>query len=316
MESSLEQGIEAARSGQMEQALAHLKDAIVEEPENADVWVWLAAIIEDEDKQTIFLKKALEIDPSNKPAQRGLAFIERKKYIPPKPGEKLSDYTKPIGVFKSTPAQFNVETPTPAAVENVSVETPSASAPAAEEQPEATPVGQAPASSAPSSSAVVVPSAPHKHKTWVDILIYGVILMAFVVIGVLIGTTLLNVNIPFLAKPTPVLAVPPSTEGVFLFENGQYTEMALSLNAPQTEEGIPVTSQTQPQVVINNQVIKLERLQLVDEQGNPLAFTTVPAENNMAILAPQQALAPGRYCLVFTLNADRGEALYWCLQVK
>jgi len=110
--------------------------------------------------------------------------------------------------------------------------------------------------------------------------------------------------------------VPPSTEGVFLFENGQYTEMALSLNAPQTEEGIPVTSQTQPQVVINNQVIKLERLQLVDEQGNPLAFTTVPAENNMAILAPQQALAPGRYCLVFTLNADRGEALYWCLQVK
>ena len=56
MASSLSQGIEAAKSGQMEQALAHLKDAIVEEPENADVWVWLAAIIEDEDKQTIFQK--------------------------------------------------------------------------------------------------------------------------------------------------------------------------------------------------------------------------------------------------------------------
>ena len=109
MASSLSQGIEAAKSGQMEQALAHLKDAIVEEPENADVWVWLAAIIEDEDKQTIFLKKALEIDPNNKPAQRGLAFIERKKYIPPKPGEKLSDYTKPIGVFKVEPAKFTVE---------------------------------------------------------------------------------------------------------------------------------------------------------------------------------------------------------------
>jgi len=79
MTTSLEQGIEAAKSGQMEQALAHLKDAIVEEPTNADVWVWLAAIIEDESKQTIFLKKALELDPSNRPAQRGLAFIERKK---------------------------------------------------------------------------------------------------------------------------------------------------------------------------------------------------------------------------------------------
>jgi len=109
MASSLTQGIEAAKLGQMEQALAHLKDAIIEEPNNADVWVWLAAIIEDEDKQTIFLKKALEIDPNNKPAQRGLAFIERKKYIPPKPGEKLSDYTKPIGVFKTTPAQFTPE---------------------------------------------------------------------------------------------------------------------------------------------------------------------------------------------------------------
>jgi len=104
MTSSLQQGIDAAKSGMMEQALVHLKDAIVEEPENANVWVWLAAIIEDEEKQTIFLKKALEIDPANRPAQRGLAFIERKKYIPPKPGEKLSDYTKPIGVFK-TPSQ-------------------------------------------------------------------------------------------------------------------------------------------------------------------------------------------------------------------
>jgi len=105
MASSLERGIEAAKSGLMEEALTHLKDAIVEEPENANVWVWLSAIIEDEEKQTIFLKKALEIDPGNRPAQRGLAFIERKKYIPPKPGEKLSDYTHPIGVFKS-PAQL------------------------------------------------------------------------------------------------------------------------------------------------------------------------------------------------------------------
>ena len=104
MTSSLQQGIDAAKSGMMEEALVHLKDAIVEEPENANVWVWLSAIIEDEEKQVIFLKKALEIDPSNRPAQRGLAFIERKKYIPPKPGEKLSDYTKPIGVFK-TPTQ-------------------------------------------------------------------------------------------------------------------------------------------------------------------------------------------------------------------
>ncbi len=44
MATSLELGIEAAKSGQMEEALAHLKDAIVEEPENANVWVWLSAL--------------------------------------------------------------------------------------------------------------------------------------------------------------------------------------------------------------------------------------------------------------------------------
>ena len=318
MASSLSQGIEAAKSGQMEQALAHLKDAIVEEPENADVWVWLAAIIEDEDKQTIFLKKALEIDPNNKPAQRGLAFIERKKYIPPKPGEKLSDYTKPIGVFKVEPAKFSVEsTPQPSAESAPADEVAEPAQPT--EEPVSTPITEA-TSNGESATALTTPPlrtpAASSRKAWVDILIYGVILMAFVVIGILIGTTLLNVDIPFLTKPTPVLSVLPPSEGVFLLENGQYTEMKLSLNAPQTDDGIPPTAQTQPQVVINNQVIRLERLQFVDEEGNPVAFTTVPAENSTAILSPQEALEPGRYCLVFNLNADHGEALYWCLQVE
>lgn len=318
MASSLSQGIEAAKSGQMEQALAHLKDAIVEEPENADVWVWLAAIIEDEDKQTIFLKKALEIDPNNKPAQRGLAFIERKKYIPPKPGEKLSDYTKPIGVFKAEPAKFSVEsTPQPSVESALAAEVAEPAQPT--EQPVSTPTTEA-TSNGEGATALTTPPlrtpAASSRKAWVDILIYGVILMAFVVIGILIGTTLLNVDIPFLTKPTPVLSVLPPSEGVFLLENGQYTEMKLSLNAPQTDDGIPPTAQTQPQVVINNQVIRLERLQFVDEEGNPVAFTTIPAENSTAILSPQEALEPGRYCLVFNLNADNGEALYWCLQVE
>ena len=72
--SSLQQGINAAKAGRMQEALGFLKDAIIEEPQNADVWVWVAAIIDDLDKQEIFLEKALEIDPHNIPAQRGLAY--------------------------------------------------------------------------------------------------------------------------------------------------------------------------------------------------------------------------------------------------
>lgn len=308
MTTSLEQGIEAAKSGQMEQALAHLKDAIVEEPTNAEVWVWLAAIIEDEAKQTIFLKKALELDPSNRLAQRGLAFIERKKYIPPKPGEKLSDYTRPIGIFKAAPAQIQMEKepePAPEPEPEPQIEPPQ---PLEEPAPE-----EAAAAPKPES---VKPQKPVKTKVWLDVLMYGVTLMVFIVIGILIGTTLLNVNIPFLTKPTPVLEVLPEYEGVFLLENGQFTEMKLNLDVPKDETGVPVTAQKLPELVVNNQVISLERVQLLNDGGLPVPFTTRPVKDNIHLLTPQEALTPGRYCIVFTLNVDRNEALYWCLRVE
>ena len=296
MTSSLQQGIDAAKSGMMEQALVHLKDAIVEEPENANVWVWLSAIIEDEEKQTIFLKKALEIDPSNRPAQRGLAFIERKKYIPPKAGEKLSDYTKPIGVFK-TPSQ---------AAANVS-----ASAQADRPAPQPQPVAVSPLPvAAPQPASVPTPRRP-----WLDILLYGLTLTVFIIIGILIGTTLLNVDIPFLTRPTPVLTTQPPSEGVFALNEGQYAEMELFYALPETEDGIPQLANKQPSVVINNLFITLDRLQLLTENGEPVAYTTTPAENNMQVLQPAEALEPGRYCLVLKFNPEKTEALYWCLKV-
>ncbi|HSN93721.1 MAG TPA: hypothetical protein VLR89_01515 [Anaerolineaceae bacterium] len=107
----LQDGIDAAKSGRMEEALQLLRRSAEENPQNADVWVWLSAIIDDEEKQTEFLQKALEIDPENKPAQRGMAFLKRKKFIAPKPGETLSDHTRPIGVFKGGADKANVQQP-------------------------------------------------------------------------------------------------------------------------------------------------------------------------------------------------------------
>ena len=296
MTSSLQQGIDAAKSGMMEQALVHLKDAIVEEPENANVWVWLSAIIEDEEKQVIFLKKALEIDPSNRPAQRGLAFIERKKYIPPKPGEKLSDYTKPIGVFK-TPSQ---------AAANIS-----ASAKADRPAPQPQPVAVSPQ---PMAAPLPAPAAAARHP-WLDILLYGLTLTVFIIIGILIGTTLLNVEIPFLSQPTPVLTTQPPSEGVFVLNEGQYAAMDLFYALPETEEGIPQLSNRQPYLVINDLFVTLDRLQFINESGEPVAYTATPAENNMQVLEPAEELLPGRYCLVLKFNPEKTEALYWCLKV-
>jgi tetratricopeptide (TPR) repeat protein len=297
MTSSLQQGIDAAKSGMMEQALAHLKDAIVEEPENANVWVWLSAIIEDEEKQVIFLKKALEIDPNNRPAQRGLAFIERKKYIPPKPGEKLSDYTKPIGVFK-TPSQ---------AAANVA-----AAAKADRPAPQPQPVAVYPT---PVAAAQPIQASAARHP-WLDILLYGLTLTVFIIIGILIGTTLLNVDIPFLVRPTPVLSTLPPSEGVYALNGDLYAEMDLFYALPEGESGIPQLTNRQPSIVINDLFITLDRLQLLDEKGEAVPFTATPAENNMHLIVPSQELTPGRYCLVLKFNPDKTEALYWCLKVN
>ena len=300
MTSSLDKGIEAAKSGLMEEALGHLKDAIVEEPENADVWVWLSAIIEDEDKQTIFLKKALEIDPGNRPAQRGLAFIERKKYSPPKPGEKLSDYTRPIGLFKEpavTPSQ--------------------AAAHVAAENPMPEPVVAPIFETAPPTAAATTTAQPARpRKPWLDILLYGLTLMVFIVIGILIGSTLLNVDIPYLSRPTQVLAVQPDANGVFILENEKFAEMAMNQVLPEGSEGVPVTNNVMPEIVLNTMIVTMNRLELRDSLNQPVAYKAVPAENNMYLLTPEYDLTPGRYCLVYSLNLEKGENLYWCLQVE
>ena len=298
MATSLEQGIEAAKSGLMEEALAHLKDAIVEEPENANVWVWLSAIIEDEEKQTIFLKKALEIDPGNRPAQRGLAFIERKKYIPPKPGEKLSDYTHPIGVFKS-PAQAASHIANDNPIPQVQVS-----------KPQSTPQTATPMSQKESAGFL------SKRKPWLDILLYGFTLMVFIIIGILVGSTLLEIDIPFLQKQATILEVLPPANGVFLLEEEIYTEMMMNQAIPEDLSGIPLTANQTPSIVVYSPLVNINKLQLLDEQEQGIAYTSTPAEKDSHLITFSTDLNPGRYCLVYPLNETKGENLYWCLIVS
>lgn len=301
MASSLNKGIDAAKSGLMEEALGYFKDAIVEEPENADVWVWLSAIIEDEEKQTVFLKKALELDPGNRPAQRGLAFIERKKYIPPKPGEKLSDYTHPVGIFKST-----------------SVSPAEAAAHISNENP--MPVNQTIPVSAPESepqAQTVEPQGAKKRKPWLDILLYGLTLMVFIIIGILIGSTLLNIDIPFLNKPAQVLPVVPAEEGVFILENNQFTSLEMEQSQPENLENLPISKSKQPEIVMNLPLVTVgERLELRTVDGQAIPYNAIPAENNTHLLIPDVELDPGSYCYVFALNSSNEQSLYWCLTIS
>lgn len=310
MTSSLQKGIEAAKLGSMDEALAHLKDAIIEEPDNADVWIWLSAIIEDEDKQVIFLKKALDLDPNNRQAQRGLAFIERKQYNPPKVGETLSDYTKPIGLFRASPndqpqpPSSTTSQPTPSAVQT----------PAAAPSPSQTPA-QAEATP-PTEAKPEKPPMSEKTKAWLDVVLYGIILMVFIIIGILVGSTMINIDLPYFREPTPVLQVTPASEGVFLMNEGQFEEMSLFLGEPDIETGIPVTTNPQQEILINTPLIVMDKLLLKYENGDYLAFRSQQVENAIHILTPQFPLQSGLYCLVYELNPEKNEALYWCFRVE
>lgn len=300
MTTSLQKGIEAARTGLMQDALAHLKEAVLEEPDNANVWVWLSAVIDDEDRQTLFLRKALEIDPYNLPAQRGIAFLESKKTKPPKPGETLADHTRPIGLFRPSPVEYVEEkqsTPQP------QPSTPSQKSQVSQtKQPKPKQLKQTPVKA-------------EKEHVWVDILLYTVILGVFIVIGILVGSTFFNIELPFLSTPTPMLASVPPQEGVYLLVGGSYEEMKTSLGLPESKEGIPQTTQGQPSVVINSSLINIDTLKVQFQNDVLIPFQVNQIQPSLYLLEPYKTLTPGRYCLIHMLNPQKEEALFWCFEI-
>lgn len=306
MTSSLQKGIEAAKSGLMDEALANLKDAIIEEPENANVWVWLSAIIEEEHKQIIFLKKAIEIDPQNKPALRGLAYIQRnKKDQPAKPDETLSDYTKPIGLFRSNqPKKEHEQTELPPQSES-SVPIQAMIEPKPEEE-----------QSGFFLNGWEPEIAPKGKKVWLDIILYAIILLVFCTIGILAGSTIFSIPLPFLSKQSTELASLPSTEGIFLYEDDVFEEMQPHGGVPLVEVGIPVSSQSRPTLVIYSALIKTDTLTLKFENGQAIAFQTVALEDVLHILQPKSSLQPGLYCLINKQNQSIEEVSYWCFRIR
>lgn len=261
MTSSLQKGIEAAKHGQMDEALSHLKDAIIDEPENANVWVWLSAIIEDETKQEFFLRKALEIDPENRPAQRGLAFIERKKIVPPKPGEKLSDYTQPIGLFRNEPPK----------------KTPDTTGNSLSPHPELERTQNEPQKTAdftnkkPIDEVKKVEDLKRSHN-WLDVILYTLILLVFVFIGILAGSTIFKVDLPFLSTPTPVIENLPDSEGVFVRQDQVFLEMETHLGPPKIEDGIPKISKKIPEIIISSTFVNVDNLELLFEDGSKTTY--------------------------------------------
>src|SRR5919199_1832695 len=68
----LQLGIEAAREGNREEARNLFGLLTRQEPDNLQAWLWLAGVAEGPDERRAALERALEIDPTNEMAIRGL----------------------------------------------------------------------------------------------------------------------------------------------------------------------------------------------------------------------------------------------------
>lgn len=76
MELKLQQAIVAARAGRTDIAQSLLTQLIREKPDEANAWFLLGNIVEDPERQALYLHKTLELEPEHAIAKRRLVQIE------------------------------------------------------------------------------------------------------------------------------------------------------------------------------------------------------------------------------------------------
>jgi len=304
MASSLQQGISAAKAGQMKKALDFLKDAIIEEPQNADVWVWIAAIIDDLEKQQIFLEKALEIDPNNIPAQRGLAYLHKRKRDEASViNDHLSDHTSPISPFPPS-------------------KRPSQSEPASGwtklEPDEMNKITQAAHQGSKNNHQSTEAFKDIPKLSPFEIALLGVVVVVFAFIGLLAASSLFEFELPldWLMGNRPRLSTEPPYEGVFLYENDIYFDIQKHDGLPSNDSGIPTSLENLPLIVLWQQPADPDQLNLIYETGEYIPFQSFQARGKADVIQPESSLQTGLYCLQQVPESGALEmALYWCFMV-
>lgn len=88
----LELGIAAARAGNRAEARMYLEVVTLQEPDNAQAFLWLGFVLDDPKLSMRCLERVLEIDSGNEQAQRGLIWLRSKSTLQGVPmPERLSD---------------------------------------------------------------------------------------------------------------------------------------------------------------------------------------------------------------------------------
>jgi len=303
MTSSLQQGINAAKTGHTQEALNFLKDAIIEEPQNADVWVWVAAIIDDLEKQEIFLEKALKIDPNNIPAQRGLSYLnDRKEHEAFIQDNQLSDETRPISPFPSSTGT------------NVRKKDQGWLKPSKDEQQD---ISIQPHQYKNSTEGQKVAKNPNKLSLF-EVSLIGIVVIVFSFIGLLTASSLFDFELPldFLNNNQPKLSAEPPYPGVFLYENEIFFDIQQHKGIPTQDVGIPTSFNTNPMIVFWQTDVASEQIKLIFESGDYISLDTYQGKGGADLFQSKTILATGLYCLQGPLQSpSNGNSTYWCFKI-
>lgn len=69
------QAVELYKKGDRQAAHKYMRQVLLEDPSYVPGWLWMSALVEDEDQQRQCLERALSIDPNCDPAIRGLEIL-------------------------------------------------------------------------------------------------------------------------------------------------------------------------------------------------------------------------------------------------
>lgn len=111
-ESILQLGIEAARDGNKEQARSLFRLLTMQEPNNAQAWLWLAGVAENREERQAALERVVALEPENEMALKGLQALGVR------PGSHLrSEPAEPVPppIFSTEEEEASPSAPTQAA---------------------------------------------------------------------------------------------------------------------------------------------------------------------------------------------------------
>ena len=109
MNTPLELGITAAKSGRKKEALEYLHEAIRNNPNDMLALLWIAGLSDEPTQQERYLRRVLQIDPNNQAAQKGLSRLAHLQPppIPVIPTQNLKPQNLHLQNFNPQPQQQN-----------------------------------------------------------------------------------------------------------------------------------------------------------------------------------------------------------------